>query len=53
MDWYEITDAEREATQKIHPQELKNLIAQAIDSEWWKYLRVRLSQTLKSTDTQK
>jgi len=52
MDWHDIPDSERERTAKLELKDLENILSQAIQSEWWKYFKVRLSQTLKNLDTE-
>lgn len=50
MEWYELSKEEVDRYNNLPPEEVKNIINQGIQTEFWKYFRAKLSNTLKSAD---
>jgi len=52
MEWYDIPDTERDRISKMSQEDLLNITKHGIQTEWWKFIKTRLSQTLKVTDAE-
>lgn len=50
MEWYELSKEEVDRYNNLPPEEVKNIINQGIQTEFWKLFRVRIANTLKSAD---
>lgn len=50
MEWYELPQEEVDRYNNLPSEEVKNIINQGIQTEFWKLFRARLSNTLRSAD---
>lgn len=50
MEWYELPKEEVEHYNNLNQDELKNIMQQGLQSEFWKLMRVHFYNSLRSAD---
>lgn len=50
MEYFELPKEELERYNNLSNEDIKNIVRDGLNSEFWKFVRVKLANTLKSVD---